>query len=185
MKGGSAKTDVTDVSQTWWDIFIKRTNATLVRNDSWSGTTICNTGYSGANVSSSSFIGRFDNLLKNNFFEENRVDTIIIFGGTNDSWAGSPIGQLKYSNWSNEDLKSVLPAFCYLLDRISNNLPNANVIVVINNGLKTDITTGMVAATEKYNYNSILLKGIAKQDGHPTIRGMQQISDQIYDGLYS
>lgn len=76
--------DVNDVEQTWW-YTIANENGTLLRNCSWSGTTICNTGYGGADFSEISFIARFEKLLKNGYFEENHVDTIFLFGGTNDS----------------------------------------------------------------------------------------------------
>ncbi|MBQ8588463.1 MAG: hypothetical protein IJ454_03635, partial [Clostridia bacterium] len=38
--------DVCDVAHTWWYDLVKE-NGTLLRNCSWSGTTICNTGYHG------------------------------------------------------------------------------------------------------------------------------------------
>ena len=39
------QTDVTSVKQTWWHKFIKENNYRLCVNNSFSGATICNTGY--------------------------------------------------------------------------------------------------------------------------------------------
>ena len=37
------QTDVKKVEQTWWWQLLETTDSNLVRNSSWSGTTICNT----------------------------------------------------------------------------------------------------------------------------------------------
>lgn len=38
------------------------------------------------------------------------------WGGTNDAWAGSPIGEYQYEGWTKEDCKSFRPALsCWLL----------------------------------------------------------------------
>ena len=42
------QTDVQDVSQTWWHQLIKKQGWQLMMNNSFSGATICNTGYNKA-----------------------------------------------------------------------------------------------------------------------------------------
>ena len=37
-------------------------------------------------------------------------DIILVFGGTNDSWAGSPIGEYVWADWTDEQLYSFRPA---------------------------------------------------------------------------
>ena len=91
-------TDVCEVGQTWWKIVLNNTESNLVLNDSWSGTTICNTGYNGGDYSNRSFVTRFDKLINEKFFENKQIDTVLIFGGTNDNWAQSPVGETKYEN---------------------------------------------------------------------------------------
>lgn len=49
--------DVTSVSQTWWYPLVTE-YGTLIQNNSWSGTTVCNTGYGGNDYSDVSFVGR-------------------------------------------------------------------------------------------------------------------------------
>ena len=174
-------TDVDKVEQTWWHKLISETGSQLVQNCSSSGTTICNTGYDGADCSQKSFIGRLERRISNNFFEGKKIDTFIIFGGTNDSWANSPLGELKYENWNKKDLFSVLPAFCYLLDRVRGILPDTHIICIINTELKDEISENFAAACGRYGADVIKLHDISKTYGHPNIVGMEQIKDQILE----
>ena len=91
------KTDLTDPSQTWWRILLEDENYVLEKNNSFSGSTICTTGYNAADFSDRSFISRIHNL--------GNPDLILIFGATNDSWANSPVGEFKCDGWTEEDLK--------------------------------------------------------------------------------
>lgn len=95
------KTDVVSVRQTWWHQFIKENDYRLCVNNSFSGATICNTGYRQADYSDRSFITRMDEL--------GCPDVIFIFGATNDCWAGAPLGEYKYGGWTKEDLYRSVP----------------------------------------------------------------------------
>ncbi len=54
------KTDVRNVTETWWHQLISETNSTLVLNNSWSGSTICYSGWHNTDSSQThSFIYRF------------------------------------------------------------------------------------------------------------------------------
>ena len=172
---------VKGVEKTWWKIFSNKNNLNIVFNDSFSGSTICNTVRESLSVESS-FVNRIDKYISGKFFIENKIDTMFIFGGTNDSWIDAPVGKLKYSDWTAEDLKCVLPAFCYLIDRAKKTVEN--VIVVINTDLKQEITTGFVEACEKNEIKYICLKEIDKENGHPTELGMKQISEQVTECLH-
>ena len=90
--------DVCNVEQTWWYPIVKE-NGNLVQNCSWSGTTICNTGYDGKDNSEVSFIARMEKLSDAGFFEENKIDTFFLFGGSNDSWSDAPLGEPMNSGW--------------------------------------------------------------------------------------
>lgn len=175
----AARTDVTRVEQTWWHILLQETISHLVRNDSWSGSPVCNTGYDGADVSEWSFIARFDRLVKEDFFTKEKVDTLFIFGGTNDSSANSPVGELQYSNWTKENLYCALPAFSYLLSRVKEILPDTRVIWLLNTELKDEIADGILAACQHHNVEYICLRDIDKQVGHPSILGMKAIKEQV------
>lgn len=178
-KNGSGETDVSQANQTWWYQLLDETKSSLLKNCSYSGTTVCNTGYDGKDCSDISFIARFDKLVDENYFKENKPDTFFVFGGTNDSWANSPIGEPKYSDWEQTDLFSVLPAFCYLLHRICKGLPETRIVCIMNAGLKPVIQEGFKQICGKYNVDFIQLEEADKKGGHPTIKGMKQIKEQI------
>ncbi len=176
--------DVRDVSATWWHMLLSETNSTLVQNNSWSGSTIGYTGYDGVDCSATnSFIYRLEKLYQEGFFEQNTIDTVFVFGGTNDCWSSAPVGELKYSDWKKEDLYFVLPAICYFIHRLQEILPKANIVCIINTGLKESITEGLKSASDYYNVHSVRLKDIDKMEAHPTAKGMKQIKEQILDSF--
>lgn len=173
---------VNRVEQTWWHQLISQTDTEMLLNSSWSGTTICHTGYSG-DCSERSFVGRLERLIENGYFDHNTADTIIVFGGTNDSWADSPIGDLMYADWKREDLFSVLPATCYLIYRLQQVQPQARIVVIVNTELKPAIADGLVAASAHYGVECVVMRELDKLNGHPSITGMTQIKDQLVEIL--
>ncbi|MBR7110712.1 MAG: hypothetical protein IKC83_02440, partial [Clostridia bacterium] len=163
----------------WWARLIKKQKYNLVLNDSWSGSTVCYTGYNGEDCSKTkAFIFRFRRLLKQGFFNQNKIDKVFVFGGTNDSWADAPLGQAIAENVEEKDLYSVLPAFCYLMNEIKQKI-NAQIYFIINTGLKNEISNCIKEQAKKLNVNVIELNEIDKQDGHPTKKGMKQIYKQV------
>lgn len=180
---GNPKTDLLHVEETWWHKLITETNSTLLLNDSWSGSTVCNTGYNGDCSKTNSFICRFNKYKNNGFFDQNRIDTIFIFGGTNDSWANSPLGEVKFENFTENDLFCVLPAMSYLLKGLCEVLPNAKIYCLINTELKPAIAIGFKEIALHYNTTAIQFETIDKQNGHPTIKGMENIKTQILKQL--
>ena len=70
-ESGSGETDVRNVKETWWHRLISETNSDLIQNNSWSGSTICYTGYNGDCSETSSFICRLNKLIDAGFFKEN------------------------------------------------------------------------------------------------------------------
>lgn len=168
-------TDVNDVTQTWWHRLIKDQNWRLCTNNSFSGSTICNTGYNGEDYSGRSFIARMKNL--------GSPDEIFIFGATNDSWANSPIGEYVYSDWTPEQLYSFRPALCYMLDTMTKYYPGTPIHYIINSELKPEITESIIDMCHRYGVDYILLDNIDKKAGHPSVKGMEQIATQIKEHL--
>ena len=174
--------DVCKVEHTWWHSLFSETNSNLIHNNSWSGSTICYTGYGNIDCSkTNSFIFRLNQLIENGFFNENEINTVFIFGGTNDTWANAPIGELKFSDWSKEELHAALPAFCCLMNKIKETVPKAQIYWLINTELKPEIVDGMIKACEYYHIDFIKFETIDKTAGHPTIKGMQDIKNQIIE----
>lgn len=169
------ETDVTDVNQTWWHKFIKENNYKVEVNNSFSGATICNTGYRKQDYTARSFITRMDNL--------GSPDIIFIFGATNDAWAGVPNGQFKYEDWTKEELYKFRPAMAYMLDYMLGRYPNVELYFILNSGLNNAINESVKTICEHYKVDYIELKDIDKKSNHPSIKGMTQISNQISEYL--
>lgn len=173
--GGS--TDVNDVRQTWWHKFIKDGGYRLCVNNSYSGSTISFYGYSGNDYSPRSFITRMNNL--------GCPDIIFIFGGTNDSWAGAPVGEYKYESLRRDDFFSFRPALAHLLKSMTDRYLNTEIYFLINDGLRDDITESIITVCGHYGVKYIKLHDIDKKDGHPTIKGHAAIALQIKAALAS
>ena len=165
--------------ETWWGRLIENEGAKLVLNDSWSGSTIGYTGYAGDCSTTSSFICRFRQLLNSGFFGDNKIDTVFVFGGTNDSWSNAPLGEMKFSDWKEEELFSVLPAITYFTKILRDTLPDAHIVVIANCGIKDEIIECLRSSAERIGADFAELKDIEKKPDHPTVLGMEQIYRQV------
>lgn len=179
--GGHEKTDVTEVEDTWWRKLLKEVDGTLVLNESHSGATVCNTER--PQIPHTSFVYRLDKLIEREFFKNNTIDTIIFFGGTNDNWINSPIGKTQFSEFTEADLKQVLPAFGYAMKTLLEAAPNAKIVLVINTNLKAEIAEGIKCIGEHFGANVVALNDVHKQAGHPNKEGMTDIKNQILKAL--
>ena len=170
--------DVLQVEQTWWHRLMTRNNMRLLANDSFSGSTIC-TDVRPSHVVANAYPARAERT----FSGDVQPDYIFVFGGTNDNWLDKVIGQVQYGDWTEEDLKRTLPAFCFVLDYISRKNPRATIVVPVNTGFKPELHEGMLAAAEHYGAVVICLANIDKKTGHPSALGMMQIAQQIEQAL--
>ena len=170
-KNGEKKTDVTDVTQTWWHQVIKENGWKLCLNNSYSGATISYSGYDGNDYSARSFNTRMDNL--------GCPDIIFIFGATNDSWAGSPIGEYKYEGITKADLYQFRPALAHMLKWMKNRYINTEIYFILNTELKESINTSVKTICEHYGIPVIVLSEVDKMSGHPSAKGMRQIADDV------
>ncbi len=167
------RNDVTKIEQTWWSLYVKAKGYALEKNDSWGGTTICGTGYGGMNSSRSNFISRVDSL--------GNPDIIFVFGGTNDAWAGSPMGEYQYSDWTKDDCKYFRPALACLTDMLQKRYANAEICFILNSELREPVNESMREVCKHYNVKLVELHDIEKQNGHPSINGMKSICDQLLE----
>lgn len=170
-----ANNDVKEVSQTWWSLYNEAMGYTLEVNDSWGGTTICNTGYFRRNVANSSFNSRLWKL--------GNPDIIFVFGGTNDAWANAPLGEYKYSDISKEDCNTLRPALAYTLDALKRIYPKATVYAILNSELKEDVNESFREVCKHCGVQLIELHDIEKQNGHPSVNGMKAICDQLQEAI--
>lgn len=168
------RNDVTKVTETWWYKFIYDNDYKLCVNNSFSGATICYTGYKkepNRDYRNRSYVNRVPYL--------GNPDIILIFGGTNDSWAGSPIGEYKYEDWTEADLWNFRPAMACMFSRLQDYYPKAEIYFILNTQLKPVINESCKTICEHYYIPMIVLENIDKQGGHPSILGMQQIAEQV------
>lgn len=175
--GTSAPNDVTDVEQTWWHMLCKEKNFELLQNCSYSGSTVCNTGYVPILAAHISFIKRMGRELGPEQLPKSQV--LIVFGGTNDFWAGSPVGTIQYEEWTPADLKKFAPAFCYMMSKLKEWNPDTGIYNVVNDEISDEMKKIMAEVCEHYQITNIELTGIEKENGHPNRIGMRQIKEQI------
>lgn len=163
--------DVDAVTLTWWHKFLTDSGYRLCVNNSYSGSTVCNTGYNKEDYTDRSFITRMSNL--------GCPDIVFIFGGTNDNWAGAPLGEYMYGGWSQADLFCFRPAMAYMLDYMTKRYPNVEIYFLLNCDLKDEIDESVKTVCAHYGVKCIELEGIDKIAGHPSVKGMAQINEQI------
>ena len=184
-EGNAEPNDVNDVSQTWWHLLLNDINASLLINDSYSGATICTTGYNGDDYTNQAFVTRMKNTMGEYRSLQPKPNYIFIVGGTNDTWAGSPVGQLQYSDWTTNDLKSVLPAFCYMLHYLKKWNPGCKIVNVILHMVSSEIRNGMIEACNYYGVNCAIMPTVSVESGHPNQEGMQQIKNAIMNQVFN
>ena len=176
--------DIESADQSWWGMMVNESGANLVRNDSWSGSTIGYTGYNNSDTSkTSSFIFRLEKLTQEGFFESNTIDRVFVFGGTNDSWSNAPLGSEMSEGWERSDLYNVLPAISYFFTKLREVLPDAKIYGICNCDIKPEVTNAIQSASEKVGGKAIVIEKIDKLNGHPTPLGMIQIKDQVLKAI--
>ncbi len=168
-------TDVNQVEQTWWWQVIKNGGYKMGNMNSYSGSTICNSGYNDEDYTDRSFVTRCT-LMGN-------PDIILICGATNDSWANAPIGNYQYSDWKRADLYCFRPALAKTLSDIRQHYPNVKVYFILNTELKEEINESVKKICEKYQVPVIVLHDIDKKNGHPTIKGMKSLAEQVLKAI--
>ena len=94
-------------------------------------TTISYTGYDGNDYSARSFNTRMNDL--------GSPDIIFVFGATNDSWAGAPIGEYKYEGITKADMYSFRPALAYMLKWMTDYYLNTKIYFLLNDDLRDEI----------------------------------------------
>ncbi len=169
------RTDVTRVEETWWWQVVKNGGYKLGINESWSGATVCNTGYNDGDYTNRSFVTRSTRL--------GTPDIILICGGTNDSWCGARVGDYQYDNWKRADLYFFRPAMAKLLYNMQAHYPNAKVYFILNSELRKDINESVETICKHYGVPLIKLHDIEKKNGHPSVKGMADFAAQVLQGM--
>ena len=167
------RTDVDDVTQTWWWQVANEGGYKICVNNSYSGSTIGYRGYDGNDYSDRSFITRMDHL--------GNPDVILIFGATNDSWAGELVGDYKYGNWTKADFYTFRPAMAYMLHHMTKRYVNVKIFFILNSELRDEINESCKTICNHYGVTCITLHDIHKINGHPSVNGMRSIAKQVLE----
>lgn len=171
-------TDVHDADSTWWGIFCRETDYQLLINSSYSGSCVCTTGYEGEYQKQAFALRVKQDIV-------GVPDLVLIFGGTNDCWSGSPRGEVIAPwQWNKADLSQTIPAMCHILGYLKENYPGTRVVVMNNSDICADIVDGYARAAKLYGAECIQLVGIDKEAGHPSKLGMRQIAGQLNQYLF-
>ena len=169
----TSRTDVDNVTKTWWWQVINQAGCLIEKNDSYSGATVSYHGYDNQDYSARSFITRLPRL--------GSPDIILIFGGTNDDWAGAELGEYQYDHFTQADFYTYRPALAYLLQQAKERYPNVKILFIINSELRKEIVESTKVICSHYSIPYIELKDIDKKLNHPTVKGMKAIAQQVLE----
>lgn len=177
---------VTMPEQMWWHMVATEMGWTLVKNNSFSGSLICNFSdfNGGSYYAPNSYLRRMDNL--------GNPDVIFVFGGTNDVWDGAGFGEFVYADWTDEQLCEIRPAIAYLFENLARLYPNAEVYFLIDMDLcssgvddetKQVFINSVHRIANHYNVKFIDIEEIHKAYWHPDAQGQDDIARQVLEVL--
>lgn len=173
--------NVDSVEKTWWGLLAKEQGMILMQNNSYSGSYVCNSEKANSNLQQNSFIRRMNDLMK--------ASVIFLFGGTNDSWNNVDLGEFKYSDWTEEELKTFRPAFAYMLDFIKRKHFGSKIVVIKNppvangTGFTEEISASIDEICLHYSIDTLSPSISKASNWHPNEAGMRSIYETIVDYL--
>ena len=181
-----AQIGVTGVEQMWWQQVADSTGWLLHRNNSFSGSLICNyADFNGGDYyAPNSFLRRMNNL--------GNPDVIFIQGGTNDVWNGAPFGDYVYSDWTEEQLCFFRPALAYMFNYLKQQYPHAKLYFLLETDpcpdaidaeTRLNLIESVHRITHYYNVDCIDLYDVHKDWWHPDVQGQKDIADQVLEYL--
>lgn len=165
---------VTEVEQLWWHQVAQAMNWHLDKNNSFSGSLICNMNYAHY-YGPHSFLKRMDGL--------GNPDVILVFGGTNDIWDEAPMGEFKFEDWTEEELCTFRPALAALFSGLQRLYPEAKIWFMADGALGNDFMESVHTITRHYHVSCIDLHDIHKDWSHPDVQGMADIAAQVVAAL--
>ena len=85
----------------------------------------------------------------------------------------------KYGDFKRADLYTYRPALAKLIELAQEHYPNVTLYFIISDDLKTEIVESTKVVCEHYGIKYVQLQGIEKESGHPTVKGMETIANQV------
>ena len=176
---------VTSVEQMWWHKVANQMDWVLEKNNSFSGSLICNFDdfEHGDHYGPNSFIRRMNNL--------GNPDVIFILGATNDVWQDAPFGDYVYADWTEDQLRAFRPALAYLFDSMKRLYPQAQLYYLLETdpcpgGITEETREKLIESAHRiashYGIECIDLD-IHKDWWHPDVQGQEDIARQVLEVL--
>ena len=91
------------------------------------------------------------------------------------------MGEYQYSDWTKNDCKCFRPALACLFDMLQKRYPLAKICCILNSELREPINESMREICTHYQVQLVELHDIEKQNGHPSIKGMKSICEQLLE----
>ena len=66
---------------------------------------------------------------------------------------------------------------------LKEELPNIRIVFVVNCDIKAEVVNGFKLAGDHFGVEVVELSGITKEFGHPNIKGMEEICNQVLKAL--
>lgn len=163
--------DVTEKSQTWWEVLARKAGMTVIGVDAYSGSSI--TEREGDNTPS--MVSRIKAA------PEKHADVIILMGGLNDAWQEVEIGPTDPKYAAESECNKFAPALRYALKLLKENNPNSKIIyslIVYDRSVEAYQKAAETICKEE-NVIFVTISGMKCVSYHPTVKGMEQIADAL------
>lgn len=163
--------DVTEKSQTWWEVLARKAGMTVIGVDAYSGSSI--TAREGDNTPS--MVSRIKAA------PEKHADVIILMGGLNDAWQEVEIGPTDPKYAAESECNKFAPALRYALKLLKENNPNSKIIyslIVYDRSVEAYQKAAETICKEE-NVIFVPISGMKCVSYHPTVKGMEQIADAL------
>ncbi len=163
--------DVTEKSQTWWEVLARKAGMTVIGVDAYSGSSI--TEREGDNTPS--MVSRIKAA------PEKHADVIILMGGLNNAWQEVEIGPTDPKCAAESECNKFAPALRYALKLLKENNPNSKIIyslIVYDRSVEAYQKAAETICKEE-NVIFVPISGMKCVSYHPTVKGMEQIADAL------
>ena len=163
--------DVTEKSQTWWEVLARKAGMTVIGVDAYSGSSI--TEREGDKTPS--MVSRIKAA------PEKHADVIILMGGLNDAWQKVEIGSTDPKCAAESECNKFAPALRYALKLLKENNPNSKIIyslIVYDRSVEAYQKAAETICKEE-NVIFVPISGMKCVSYHPTVNGMEQIADAL------
>ena len=77
------------------------------------------------------------------------------------------------------DYYTLRPALDRMLREMKDYYPGTDIYFIVNTGLRPEVTESIVTLCERHGVKVIRLSDIDKMAGHPSVKGMTSIAEQV------